>query len=149
MGEILHQTGAKESAEKAVEPTQIIEFLGVTFNSITATMEVSPDKLLDIKNITAQWLQKERFNRNQLERLICKIQFVAACVRPGRVFICRMLNVLRNTNRHQTREIPTQLRADIQWWNIYLDSFNGVSMAWMQQYTEVDYILTTDASKKV
>ena len=45
-------------------------------------------------------------------------------------------------------KIPVQLRADIQWWNIYLDSFNGVSIAWMQQYTEVDYILTTDASKK-
>ena len=42
LGNVLRLAGLKENDKKAVPPTQIIEFLGVTFNAAKGTMEVSP-----------------------------------------------------------------------------------------------------------
>ena len=41
----------EESPENAVPPTDIIEFLGVTFNSTKGTMEVSLDKMVEIHEL--------------------------------------------------------------------------------------------------
>ena len=97
LGEILQQINLVENENKAVPPTPIIEFLGVTFNSETGTMEVSPHRLQELQQLLDVWLCKSCYTRKQLESLIGKLIFVAVCVRPGRIFICRLLNSLCNT----------------------------------------------------
>ena len=94
LGEILKKINLVENEEKQVPPTPIIEFLGVTFNSIYGTIEVSPSRLLEVDQLLAVWLCKEKFTRSELESLIGKLQLIAACVRLGRVFVNRLLNRL-------------------------------------------------------
>ena len=94
LGTMLRRIGCKEAEEKAVAPSPVVEFLGVLFNAIAGTMEVPMDKLQDIDTIVNAWLQKSVCTRVELEQLIGKLQFVACCVRPGRIFISRLLNQL-------------------------------------------------------
>ena len=50
-------------------------------------------------------------------------------VRPGRVYMCRLLNALRDINsRSSARHITDDMRADIAWWIYLLQHYNGVSV---------------------
>ena len=61
LGTILQNLGAQEAENKAVPLTQVIEFLGVTFNSHTMTMEVSLDRISEIFCDLDGWLAKDVF----------------------------------------------------------------------------------------
>ena len=43
LGEIMDSAGLAENSNKVVPPTPILEFLGVTYNTVRSTMEVSPN----------------------------------------------------------------------------------------------------------
>ena len=49
LGEVLAKCGLVESVDKASPPSEIMVFLGVLFNTITMTVEVTPDRLIEIK----------------------------------------------------------------------------------------------------
>ena len=144
LADLFNEVGAVESPEKAVPPSSVVEFLGVLFNAKTQTMEVTPQKLEDIHQITLQWLHKTQCTRTELEELIGKLQFVAACVRPGRIFIGRLLEQLRSMKRHIYYSIDYNTHKDVYWWHKFLPTYDGVSIMWMEMFQE-DTIFSTDA----
>ena len=146
LGNILAELNIEENTAKAVSPCEVIEFLGVTFNSEKGTMEISPHRLSEILKLLDAWKSKTCFSRKQLESLIGKLQFVAACVRPGRIFISRLLNVLRETPSHGSVPIQQQMMKDIEWWKVFMPLYNGVSVAWLEQSLTPDETASCDAS---
>ena len=72
-------------------PSDIIEFLGVTFNATKGTVAVSADRLEELLDLENHWLQKLTCTTKELECPIRKMQFVSACMRLGHIFIARML----------------------------------------------------------
>ena len=71
---------------------------------------------------------------------------MAACVRPGRIFISRLLNELRNCAHRGARPVTREMRKDMLWWRCFLVIYNGVSIIWMHQRMVPDEVLATDAS---
>jgi hypothetical protein len=53
-------------------------------------------------------------------RLLGKLNFVAQCVKPGRIFISRLLNWLREISDKGSFCIPLDLKIDLLWWNTFL-----------------------------
>ena len=145
--QVFSSVGLTESKDKAAPPTPILDFLGVLFNVLTGTMEITPQRLLEIREITYSWLNRRTCRRVDLERLIGKVQFVASCVRPGRVFIARMLNELRQMNRLEETPLSHELKKDIYWWNKFMPLYNGVSLMWLEQHPEPNEVFATDASR--
>ena len=146
--EILQQLQVDTAPDKIVPPTTRIEFLGITLDSQTMTMEVPQDKVVDTLKELDTWLYKTTASRKEIESIVGKLQFMGMCVKPGRIFIARLLNWLRGLARHGTHNIPLEARKDIAWWSRYLSSYNGVSILWMHNNPQVDSIVATDASKK-
>ena len=66
-----------------------------------------------------------KFIRKDLESLIGKLQFVTACVRPGRIFISRLLNTLRGLPAG-VHSAEFEMCKDIEWWKKFLTKYNGV-----------------------
>ena len=91
LANILEQLGVETSEDRIVPPTTRLEFLGITFDSDTMTMEISQDKLAEIKQELSTWLYRTKARRREVESLIGKLQFMAKCVRAGRIF-CRAIN---------------------------------------------------------
>ena len=145
-GDLLRNLGVSESLAKSVEPTQIIQFLGVTFRVHTMTMEVSESRLLELNQELTDWNNKSVFLRVELEQLIGKLQFITACVRPGRIFLSRLLNALRGCQRGVKYSVSSEMRKDIEWWKTYMPKYNGVSIMWPTVITEPDSVISTDAS---
>ena len=97
------------------------------------------------------WKDKNYASLRQLQSLIGKLNFVAACVRPGRVFINRLLNWLReissdnNINPFEERLIPDLIKKDINWWDKFLIHYNGVSIMCYDDWSEPDMVFSSDA----
>ena len=129
-GTALQRCGIKEAPDKACSPTEVMIFLGVLFNTITMPVEVTKERLAEIRKLTEEWLNKDLATIKQIQSLFGKLNFVGACVKPSRIFISRMLNGLRSIYhspvfQHAIQEL---VRKDLLWWNRFLPLYNGVSM---------------------
>ncbi|RLC09102.1 MAG: hypothetical protein DRI57_22775, partial [Deltaproteobacteria bacterium] len=68
---------------KADHPSSRLAFLGIWFDTIKMTMEVTPERLVEINALTAVWLNKESATVKEVQSLIGKLNFVAKCVIPA------------------------------------------------------------------
>ena len=100
---------------KSVPPSQIMVFLGVLFNTTTMTIEVTPERLVEIKQLIQMWLGKTPATLKQIQSLLGKLNFVAACVRPSRIFVSRLLCWLRSIHgsKLQYHIIPEFVKKDL------------------------------------
>ena len=75
--------------------------------------------------------------------LSCMISYV----RPGRAFMCRLINTLKGAPHNcQSRiTIPAEVRSDLQWWKFFLQHFNGVSVLPSDIVVSNPYLFATDA----
>ena len=146
LGATLDDLGVVESIQKAVPPSSILTFIGVQFNSNKLTMEVTPDRLHEIKSILADWSLKKTASKRDLQSLIGKLQYVAKCVRAGRIFISRLLRQLCKLN-HQSHKftLSSEFRKDLSWWSAFLVEFNGVCLLSDSNWSEPDAEFATDA----
>ena len=92
---ILSGLGFQEVADKACSPSTQMEFLGTEFRTDSMTLHVTEARLRDITAELRRWLCKTSANKVELQSLIGKLLFVAKCVRPGRFFLGRLLEWLR------------------------------------------------------
>ena len=145
--QLLSDLGLQESADKAIFPTQIMIFLGVLFNTLTMTMEVTPERLQQILDELKLWNSKKKFaSKRKIQSLIGKLQFVAKCVRPGRLFISRMLEVLRSISHNNDKiRISQAFKADIFWWQRFMEQYNGVSVLGDLHFSNPGQIFQTDS----
>ena len=148
LADLLEELGVETSKGKLVLPTTRLEFLGVTFDSQSMTMEISEEKLAEIRTELEAWLYKVTATRKEVESLVGKLQFMAKCIKAGRVFLGRLINWIRTMDRGKKYSIPMEARRDIAWWGRFAHKYNGVSLMWCIKELGVDTLLQTDACPK-
>ncbi len=129
LGVVLEDLGLVEKQSKEVFPRQLMDCLGVMFDLIHFTMSVTPERFTEIKQLVNNWLINTKATNRKLESLIGKQLFVAKCVASGRLFVGRLLDVLRGLHGHYPIfVVETEMQKDIRWWATFLERYNGVSM---------------------
>ena len=65
-----------------------------------------------------------------IQSLIGKLNFVACCVKPGRIFISRLIRWLKALYKESKGDhiLSDYVKKDILWWYRFLPTYNGVSM---------------------
>ena len=113
------RTDISESKEKACAPSTKMIFVGVLFDTIKMTLEISPGRLVEIRTLVSEWLKKTHATRKELQSLLGKLSFVSSCVGPGRIFVQRLLSFLRAIySEPKSRfELPEYIRGDLKWWD--------------------------------
>ena len=145
--QLLEKLKVDTAPDKVVPPTTKLEFLGIMFNSATLTMEVTPDRLNEIKEELKTWLTRTSATRKEVESLIGKLQFMSKCVKAGRIFLARLISWIRGMNRSRKYLIPQEARKDIAWWGRFAMEFNGIELMWLVRKPIVDEVIATDACK--
>jgi len=146
LGELLHDLGLEESPEKASSPSTVTVCLGVELDTLAFTLSVSEERLNEIHNLLTKWLTKRTAFKSELQSLVGKLVFVSKCVRQSRVFIARILRLLRSVKfNHHHVNLNGEFRKDIQWWCCFLRDYNGVSMINTSAWSKPDALFTTDA----
>ena len=128
-------------------------FLGVLFDSEKLTLEVTAERILEISLLVESWFRKKKASLKELQSLLGKLHFVSACVRPGRIFVSRLLNWLRsafpcNNTRNGnwiSRKIPSHVLKDLKWWHFYLQTYNGITMMSTNEWSNTDEHCSCDA----
>ena len=143
--EVIATMGAVEAESKAVSPCTRMNFLGICFDTELLTMEVPQERISECMSLLVEWLKKEEVTRKEVESLVGKLSFIATCVRPGRIFISRLLEYLRGLPRVGKVKVPVSVRKDLVWWKTFLPHYNGVSMMPMERWSLPDEVVATDA----
>ena len=144
LGSVFHECGVVEAHEKIHFPATRMPFVGILFDTEKLTLEITPERLSEIKRLLSSWLSKQQATRNELESLLGKLNFIAFCMRPGRIFLARLYNALSGWPARAI-PIPPEIVRDIWWWFKFVSSYNGISMMPWQEFGEPDAELTTDA----
>ncbi|KAI8483473.1 hypothetical protein Bbelb_388050 [Branchiostoma belcheri] len=146
LGHLLALLGLQEADDKAVPPTTRLVFLGRIIDSVRMTIEVTPERLTDTLEELRVWSSKVHTRRRDIESLLGKLQFIASCVRPGRLFVSRMLLFLKQfPDRHTKLRITDDFRRDLAWWRTFLPTYNGISLLPQSGWTEADAVFSSDA----
>lgn len=137
--------GLVEAVDKSVLPSTVMDFLGVLLNTITMTLEVTPERLVELHQLLEDWLAMSSATLKPVQSILGKFNFVATCVRPARVFMSRMLNFLRSMIGEQAAMLSKEIRLDILWWYKFLPTYNRVSVIMSEEWSVPDAFLASDA----
>jgi hypothetical protein len=146
LGLVLHEAGLEEGPEKACSPADVMDFLGIQIDSKNMEARVPYRKLQEVLQELEVWSRRKSASKRQVQSLIGKLQFVARCIQPGRIFISRMLVVLKGLKKqHHFTKVSAEFRKDIDWWRRFMEVFNGVSIIPEEDWSEPDHIFASDA----
>ncbi len=122
--------------------------LGILFDTVTMTLEVTPERLDEIRSLVGSWLRRTSASKKELQSLLGKLNFVSSCVRSSRIFVLRLLNFLREIYKSDDVQhvLPVYLHKDLLWWDTFLPLYNGISMIPMVDWSKPDNVLATDAT---
>ena len=133
--------------EKLEGSTMVIIFLGIELDTQLMILRLPQEKLCELWTLLTQWQTKKFCLKKDLQSLVGKLQHACKVVRPGRTFLCRMLELLKGTLRRQCFiRLNTAFRSNFSWWCTFLESWNGVSMLDDATNRSPDFHLYSDAS---
>lgn len=145
--DLLHELGLQTSPDKDCPPSTNMVCLGVEVDSDHFTLSVTETRVKDLFSELSSWSSRESYTLKQLQSLLGKLSFVTACVKPGRIFMSRLLNSLRAFPSTRARlPVSADMKADIAWWLDFLPIFNGTSLIKPIHWEFDDLQFTTDAS---
>lgn len=145
LGGLLADLGLKESVNKACPPSTTMMFLGICLDTLEGTLTIPQDKLQEIGRVLEEWTHKRSATRKEVQSLVGSLNFMAACVRPGRIFISRLLNFLRGLPDTGRTLVPSEVLKDVRWWQVFAPLFNGVAMMPLADWSAPDAEFASDA----
>ena len=84
---VCQEIGMPVSPEKAVGPVQVIQFLGLTIDTIFVVIKVPGDNRTDILKILTKMIRKRKAISLDLQSLTGKLNFLCKVVPAGKPFI--------------------------------------------------------------
>ena len=131
-----------DSQPKLVAPATQVTCLGILIDTVKGTLSILPEKLEEINVTVRQWLSKNVVSKHQLQSILGLMLYVHKCVKPARVFINRMLELLRSAHATQRIILTTDFKCNLQWFAMFLPQYNGISM---YDHSSIDMSLELDA----
>ena len=122
----LETLGLPLNVKKIEEPAEEITCLGININAHTGLLSIPKEKLLEVKQLCCDWAKRTTATRNQLQKLTGKLLYIHRSVQPARMFVNCTLGVLRSAPVKGKVILPFGFFKDIEWFNKFLEKFNGV-----------------------
>ena len=113
---ICSQVGFPVMTEKVFGPSTILEFLGFIIDTMSMEIRLPEEKLQHLKSLLQTWVAKKSCTKRELLSLIGNLQHASAVVKPGRVFLRRMIDLSkRQIHLDAHMRLNMEFRADLHW----------------------------------
>ena len=121
---LLTDLGLPAAPHKLTPPSRKLVWLGIHIDLDENTISIPVTKLKEMRDIIIDAKGCTEISIKQMQSLIGMINHLGKAVPPARLFMCRLLDALRNA---QGSSIPVDrnIMADISWFERYLVDFNG------------------------
>ena len=73
------------------------------------------------------WETKTYCSKNQLQSLLGSLLYITKCVKPARIFLNRILQLLKDNFENTKILLTTEFFKDLAWFNAFLSQFNGIT----------------------
>lgn len=121
--------GVPVSMPKLEGPATTVTFLGILIDTARLELRLPPDKLFRLRQLVANWLHRRSGRKSDLESLLSHLSHAAVVVRPGRIFLRHLFSLMAKVSvRHYFVPLDNTARADLAWWNCFLQSWHGTSL---------------------
>ena len=81
-------------------------------------------------------------SKHQLQSILGLLLYVHKCVKPARIFLNRMLDLLRSCHGRQKIRLTSDFKRDLRWFAKFLPTYNGILL---YDHRQVDVTLELDA----
>ena len=125
---LMAQLGLTISDKKLVPPATCVTCLGVMIDTVQGTIAIPPEKLATNLNEVHQWLHRDVASKRQLQSILGLLLYVHKCVRPARVFLNGMLDLLKSAHGRQKILLTPDFKRDLRWFAKFLPTYNGISL---------------------
>ena len=105
---LLSDPGLDISYKKLVPLSTSVVCLGILIDTVARTISILPKKLQDIVNMCKNCETKTYCSKKHLQLLLGSLLYITKCVKPARIFLNRILQLLRD-NFENTKIILTSL----------------------------------------
>ena len=144
---IMHDLGVVEAAHKVCQPSQIMIWLGILFDSRKMEISIPPAKLREVMQILASWGGRQRATKTELQSLLGLLQFIASVSPPTRIYTNRMLQCLREAPQRGVETLSLGFKRDLKFFLDLLPAYNGIRVlqkgtVQCQEFLELDACLT-------
>ena len=125
---VRHQLGVLLALEKVEGPSKSLTFLGILLDTENMEARLPHDKLQCIRAQIATWLGRQKAKKREILSLVGLLQHATKVVKPGRTFIARMYKAAAKLKElHHVTRLTKEFKSDLQWWNLFAATWNGVS----------------------
>ena len=119
----------------------------IEIDSDALVLRLPPEKLWALKEHLASWRDRRSSTKSDLQSLAGSLQHACKVVRPGKTFLRRVFELLRAVHQsYHNIPLNSGMRSDLAWWDLFLDSWNGISLLWPHRVASPDNEFYTDAS---
>lgn len=121
--------GLQEAKHKACPPARSLIWLGIQFDIENMITKIPLQKLNDTLNIVHKWQTKTTASLTDLRSLLGKLLHISQCSQGARLFLNRLLCMLRSATINTTRiPLTTPAQKDLAWFSQHLSQSNGINM---------------------
>jgi hypothetical protein len=131
--------GVPLADNKTVEPTEVLIFLGIEFDTINMVMRLPGGKLIELRNKIESCLACTKISLRYLQSLIGSLNFACQVIVPGRAFCRRLIDATCNVCRpHHKIRATLAMQDDLIVWLSFLSNYNGTTVIldhfWSSKY---------------
>ena len=113
--------GSPVMSEKVVGPSTVLEFLGFVIGTAAMEIRLPEEKLHHLKSLLRAWISRRSCTKQELLSLIGSVQHAGAVVKPGRIFLRRIIELSkRQIHLDAPLRLNTEFRADLRWWATFI-----------------------------
>ena len=120
--------GVPLAPEKTVGPDTVLQFAGITLDSVRMEARLPEEKLQKCRGLLTEFLSRRSVCLKELQSLIGLLNFTCLVVVPGRAFLRRLIDLTKGVGKpHYHIRISQGARLDLDMWLRFLRDFNGRS----------------------
>ena len=117
--------GIPLATHKSEGPATSINFLSIVIDTVAEELRLPEEKLDRLRMLLVEWRDKKVCTRRDLESLIGHLNHACKVVRPGRLFLRRMIDLLHHRKNVHYICLSRGFRSDLQWWKVFATTWNG------------------------
>ena len=130
------EIGLPLAPEKMVPPCQVIDFLGLTIDTIRMAIAIPQDKRDQILSELQDLLQLKKTSVQHMQRIAGRLNFITKAVPHGRPFSQRFYDAIAGLKQNWHVSVTNEIKQDVSMWCRFIQDYGGstpIRMPGMQQ----------------
>ena len=123
--QVAGEVGLPLTPEKFVWPTQKLEFLGLTINTVRMAVAIPQDKREAILREIENLLQVQKCKVKQVQALAGRLNFVTRAVPHSHPFSRRLYHMIAGMRPHRHVSITNEVKRDLVMWKCFIQEYGG------------------------